>query len=109
MENAAVLVIDDKVFDISGCVQTVAAHDKETGNLKYRGNGIVIFRSNHVQGNLVTFINYVGEKMIFGKWVKVYNKSSWSDSSYLEFDMVADHSNLVIEGCNLPGLISHSR
>jgi len=85
--SAAILVMGDNVFDISEKVQIVTAHDKDTGELKYRGCGIVIHRFLHVDGDAPVFLKYKGEQYIMGKWCKIYTPSDTWIGEYRGYDM----------------------
>lgn len=99
--SAAILVIGDDIYDISERVQTVTAHDKDTGELKYRGCGIVIHRFLHVDGDAIVFLKYQGERYIMGKWCKIYTPSDSWIGEYCEYDMrIADKNRTVIIDIN---------
>lgn len=82
----SLLNIGNSIEDITDHVQLVGAH--VDGELKYRGCGLEIFRSNHINGNAVIFINYVGQELIFGEWVNVYALSpKWKHWDYAKYEM----------------------
>lgn len=92
----ALLTVENDVFDITGKVQIIEAHD-ESG-LKFQGNGIVIFRSNHVFGNAPIFLRLMGTRKIFGEDVEVYAiPDNWKSWDYDRYTMKADESDAMLE------------
>ncbi len=92
----ALISVGREIFDVTGRVQIVEAH--KGGELVYRGNGLCIFRPNHIEGNKVVFISFVSNKYIFGEFVNTYAAAEgWSDLDYAKFDMKADETKLVLE------------
>lgn len=93
----SLLVVENDAFDVTGKVQIVEAHNDEHG-LQFRGNGIVIFRSNHVFGNAPIFLRLMGTRKIFGEDVEVYSiPDNWKSWDYDCFTMKADESNAMLE------------
>lgn len=94
--DKAILVNNGMAYDISGMVQTVMAYGKESGELHYRGNGIVAFRADHVDGNAVVFISLQGQRMIFGENVNIYTANgNWGRIDYEKYDMRASKPDVV--------------
>lgn len=87
----SLLNIGNTVVDITSSLTFVSALDKETGKLMYRGNGLVVFRNLHVDGNALIFLNYSGQQRIFGEWVNIYYiPDNWKSWDYAKYTMVAD-------------------
>lgn len=99
----ALLIAGDSIIDIGGLVQMIAAHDKDTGELKYRGDCIVAFRASHVRGHAVIFLDYKGDQHIFGECVDVYRMASFD---YAKFDMRASDMDRLVIGGGIKGLKS---
>ena len=97
MENKkSLLTVCGHIFDVTGLVQVVTA--SMDGELKYRGCGIIIYRSQHVDGNAVIFLKYTGQQLIFGEWVDTYSSNDgWKSWDYSKFDMKpAEHEKPLI-------------
>lgn len=97
MENKkSLLTVSGHIFDVTGLVQTVTAN--MNGELKYRGCGIIIYRSQHVDGNAVIFLKYTGQQLIFGEWVDTYSSNDgWKSWDYEKFEMKpAEHEKSLI-------------
>ncbi|UHD87272.1 hypothetical protein [Vibrio phage D4] len=92
----SLLVVQGDAFDVTGKVQIIEAHDDN--GLKFRGVGIVIFRSNHVFGNAPIFLKLVGTRKIFGEDVEVYTSANnWKSWDYDRYTMKADESDPMLE------------
>lgn len=104
----AILVINETVIDITGKVQTVCAHDKLTGELKYRGNGIVAYGYSFVDGNVTLFLKHSGFTTVFGKKCRVYTLAeNWNSRSYAMYDMIpSDASKLCYINKHFPKLVA---
>lgn len=99
MKNSkSLLNIGNAIADVTGLVQTVGAF--KDGELKYRGCGIVIYRSNHINGNATIFLSYVGKEFVFGGWVETYSTDEkWKHWDYSEYEMKPlEHENSLITG-----------
>lgn len=91
----SLLSVSGQIFDVTGIVQTVSANIG--GELKYRGCGIIIYRSNHINGNAVIFLKYTGQQLIFGEWVDTYSSNDgWKSWDYERFDMKALEHDLSL-------------
>ncbi len=91
----ALLVIGENIFDISGLVQTIEATNKE--GQTFRGNGVVIYRPNHIHGNAPIFLKWVGTTRLLGQEVTTYALAdNWDMFDYLEYEMKADTSKALI-------------
>lgn len=89
------LIICEHAFDVTGLVQLIKAHN-EDGSLAFQGNGIVIFRAQHIHGNAPIFLKHVGIKRIFGQETTVYTVSErWTRLDYAQYTMTAHNMNLL--------------
>lgn len=85
----AILVINETVIDITDKVQTVCAYSKKTGELEYRGSGIVVYGMTFIGGNTVLFLKHAGFAFVFGKNCRVYTLAeNWNSASYAMYDMI---------------------
>jgi hypothetical protein len=88
MECAKSLLINgDRIEDITHCITTIQAHDKETGKVQFSGCGIEVFRPNHISGDACIFLSYQGEEFIFGEHVDVYTHFTKWIGEYCKYDM----------------------
>ena len=89
------LVIGEHAFDVTGLIQNVQALN-EDGSLAFQGNGIVIYRSQHIHGNAPIFLKHIGLKRIFGHETTVYSVGdNWKRSDYEQYTMTAPNMNLL--------------
>lgn len=89
------LIIGEHAFDITGLVQNVQALN-EDGSLAFQGNGIVIYRSQHIHGDAPIFLKHIGIKRIFWHETTVYSVSdNWKRNDYEQYKMTAPNMNLL--------------
>ena len=96
METYDALINGDIVEDITGSVQTIELKDKNTGDVVYRCNGIVIRRSNHINGNAAIFLSRNGVGYGFGRKIISYTiNERFKSWDYAKYDIEADFDNTV--------------
>ena len=96
----SLLSVSGQIFDVTGIVQTVSA--SIGGEMKYRGCGVIVHRSNHIKGNAVIFLKYTGQQLIFGEWVDTYSSNDgWKSWDYEKFEMTAlEHDTALISSAD---------
>lgn len=91
----ALLVIGENIFDISGLVQTIEATNQQGET--FRGNGVVIYRPNHILGNAPIFLKWIGTTRLLGQEVTTYAvPDNWTALDYVQCQMKADNSKTLI-------------
>lgn len=93
MKELAGLINGKFVSDITGKVQTIVMTDRETGQV-YRGNGIVIYRPNHIHGNAPVFLSRNGCNYEFGgKLISYTFNEKFKSWDYSKMDIECDMKN----------------